>query len=749
MSKVALYRKGINLKTTRREFTTLGAGAIAAVSISKSSGKALAPDANDGRFPPNAWHQRIKRITQVNFNERDPDNFDVEAWADYLASTKAQATFLSVTNAVAFYPTKIPDFPPSPHLNGRDIFGECARAAKPRGIRIMGRMSPDMAHADLAEKHPDWFRRNADGSLVQRGEEMAGFSVGSAFAPTCQFTTYFSQFIPSIIKEVISRNNIDGIYTNGWPGVSVPKCYCQACRKIGDPNSQTYKRAYLRRAKELWDLYSKILTDHNPEMIFSGNLGGGFKGGDLDLKELTASAAWFLADNQGRGPWGSAEWDASQQTRIAKAIVGNRPVPNATGSYEISGTSRWRNVTGNAAEVRSRLAQTTAAGGVLYYHWLGFEQGFREDRRWQDLGREFLSWQAANDRHFHNVRSIASVALVVAQRSNRLYEAPAGTDALDSVNGMYTILNETRVPFDVVLSDDLIADRLRRYSVLILPNMALMSDAQAREIEAYVRGGGSLLATFETGLYDESGKPRADFALANLFEMRAAGAREGTGRAASAGRPANPGVNSEQRIERTHPLVASFKNTTLIQGSSWRVPLVPERQPVLTYIAPYPMYPTEAVYSNQPHTDQAVAIVREHGSSRMVYLAGDIEAGYWRTNAADLGDLVANAVRWLVGDSSPIQVEGEGLIEIYGWQTEPGYALHLVNFTNPNFRGGAARRIYPAGPQKVRMVLPDRKRVRNARLLRAGQPLDLRQTRNTVEFTIPQLNEYEVAAFES
>src|SRR6476660_2957831 len=174
----------------------LGAAAVAAASTSSGSAKLIAKDTGDSRFPANAWHQRIKRITQINFNERDPENFDVEAWANYLASTKAQATFLSVTNAIAFYPTEIPDFPPSRYLNGRDIFGECARAAKARGIRIMGRMSPDMAHADLAEKHPDWFRRDADASLVQRGEEMAGFSVGSAFAPTCQFTTYFSEFVP-------------------------------------------------------------------------------------------------------------------------------------------------------------------------------------------------------------------------------------------------------------------------------------------------------------------------------------------------------------------------------------------------------------------------------------------------------------------------------------------------------------------------------------------------------------------------
>jgi hypothetical protein len=160
------------------------------------------------------------------------------------------------------------------------------------------------------------------------------------------------------------------------------------------------------------------------------------------------------------------------------------------------------------------------------------------------------------------------------------------------------------------------------------------------------------------------------------------------------------------------------------------------------------MYPTESVYSKQPHTDEAVAIVREQGSSRLAYLAGDIEAGYWRTNAADLGDLVMNAIRWLVRDTNPIQVEGEGLIEVYGWETEPGYALHLVNFTNPNFRGGAARRVYGVGPQTVRMVLRDSKPVRNAHLLRSGQLLDIRQSGRVAEFTIPHLAEYEVAVFE-
>jgi hypothetical protein len=739
--------------TMRRRDFTLGAGTALATSGLFAARLEAAPAkpaiaTPRTNFDPKAWHQRLKRIMQVNFNEKDAENFDVEAWADYLASCKAQATFLSVTNNVAFYPTKLADLPVSPFLKGRDLFGECARAAHKRNVRIMGRLSIDIAHLSLAEKHPDWFRRTADGKFASRGGIAGGPAMSDEYGPTCQFTSYYTDFVPSLIEEVVTRYDIDGIYSNGWPGTNVPKCYCAACRKIGDPDTKAYKDAYQQRAKELWGRYDGIVARHKPEMIFSGNLGGGFRGGDIDLKELTQYAAWFIADNQGRGGVGAPAWDAAQQTRIAKAIVGDRPVPNSTGAYEISGAAVWRNVTGNAHEVKLRLFQTTAAGGVLYYHWLGFYQGFTEDRRWQKPGREVLSWQEQHDRHFHNIRSIASVALVVAQRSNRLYKAPPGTDGLDAVNGMYQILTEARIPFDVVLDTDLDAAKLARYSVLVLPNMALMSDLQARQIQDFAARGGSVLATFETGAYDENGKARSDLALAGLFGIKMTGPREGYGRSGATGEGSGfgsggtPGQPATQRIERAHPLVAS------IQGSSWRMPITAEGAPILTHIAQYPMYPTEAVYSRQWHTDIPTAVALQKGKARLVYLAEDIEASYFRNSAGDLGDLVTNALNWLVGDDRPLTVEGSGLVESYGWVTEPGYAVHLINYTNPNFRSGGSRQVYPAGAQKVRLVLDNDKPIREARLLRSNQALRITQSGRVVEFTIPALEDYEVAALE-
>jgi hypothetical protein len=738
------------MSANRREFGLMGAAALAAAAIGPAAQAAArtrgATVAATRKFDPNAWHQRLKRIMQVNFNEKDVQFVDAEKWADYLASCHAQATFINVTSMVQFFPSDLPDYPKNRYLNGRDVFGECVKAAKKRGIRIMGRFSIERTHASVAEKHPDWFRRTQDGQFIS-GYPQDPTQLPTYYA-TCQFTGYYDKYVPSLIKEVIGRYDIDGIYSNGWPGTNAPICYCETCRKVGDPHSQAYKDAYLQRAKELWEMYDGIVASHDPNMIFSGNLGGGFKGGDIDLKALTQKAAWFIADNQGRGPVGTPSWDATQMVRLGVAIMGDRPVPISTGAYEISGGMRWRNGTGNPVEVRSRLFQTTAAGGTLYYHILGYDQAFNQDTRWQEPGREILAWQAANDKHFHNTRSIADVALVASQRSNHLYAPPPGTETTESIEAFYYLLNEQRVPFDLVLDDDITVEKLRRYKVLILPNMALMSDAQARQIEAYAAAGGSVLATFETGLYDETGKPRTDFALANLFGVRKTGDRHGFG-SNGEGRRNNPGQPSVQRIETpSHPILASFKNTHWLGGGSWRIPIAAEGEPMLSHIEQYPTSPTEAVYPRGPAEKIPTMVARERGPSRVVYFAEDLDAGFWRSGANDLGDLLVNAINWLTRGERPMAVTGTGLIEAYGWETEPGYAVHVVNYTNPAFRGTTSRAVYPVGPQQVRLQLRDAKPIKAARLLRAGEPLAFRQTGNVVEFTFPNLVDYEVAAFE-
>ena len=93
-----------------------------------------------------------------------------------------------------------------------------------------------------------------------------------------------------------------------------------------------------------------------------------------------------------------------------------------------------------------------------------------------------------------------------------------------------------------------------------------------------------------------------------------------------------------------------------------------------------------------------------------------------------------------------ITVEGEGYVEIFAWETEPGFALHILNYNNPNMTRASIRQYFPIGEQKVRMELPNNTNIAKAELLRAGKALPIKQTGNLIEFVIPSIEDFEIAA---
>ena len=86
------------------------------------------------------------------------------------------------------------------------------------------------------------------------------------------------------------------------------------------------------------------------------------------------------------------------------------------------------------------------------------------------------------------------------------------------------------------------------------------------------------------------------------------------------------------------------------------------------------------------------------------------------------------------------------MIETFAWETEAGFAVHLLNYTNPAMHRGWIREFYPIGAQKVQMTVPAGRKVTRVELLQAGVDVPFRAVGGAVEFTIPRVVDYEVAA---
>ena len=703
----------------RREFLALPAAALAGLPLEAA-----------GEVP---WHQRIRRVGQVNFTEHDPAVLDVERWANYWAGVKADAVLVSVTGIVAFYPSAVPYHRHAKFLNGRDLFGECCAAAKKRGIRVIARTSPDLEWREALEPHPEWFARDREGRFIAHGEEPELFR-------TCMFTTYYTEHMPAIMREVNARYDVDAIYTNGWPPLgSFPVCYCDQCRRLAAPGTPAYWQQFTDRALELWKLYDGIAKEKKPDNLYYANLGGGV-GATPNLKRVGDAAYWFNCDNQGRGGDDTPIWGCALQGRVCNAVMKGKTSTNVTAGWS-TGAVRWRNASKSPEEATMWMDETVASGMVPWYHFIGAETGLGEDQRWQETGRRYFTWLARHDRHLVNRGTVANLGVVMGQSTHLFYRPPAGVLMRQYMDGLYYALLEGRFLFDFVHEDALEPESLKKYRALLLPNIALLSDRQCRQLRAYVEAGGSLLGTFETSLYDERNQRRDNFGLADVFGIEKAGDAIGTN-----------GNAFYARIERQHELVRGFIDTNWIPGAEHRLPVKPVEQPVLTVVPGYIAYPPELSYPRQPHTDEPAVVVREKGASRLAWFPGDVDRSLWKSGHTDLSRLLQNSVRWLLRGEVPVKVEGEGVVELFAWETEPGFAVHILNYTNPAMHRGWIRSFFPIGAQKVRMRLPERpegaRRVRRVELLRAETSLPFRQTGAEVEFTVPRVVDYEVAALE-
>jgi hypothetical protein len=236
------------------------------------------------------------------------------------------------------------------------------------------------------------------------------------------------------------------------------------------------------------------------------------------------------------------------------------------------------------------------------------------------------------------------------------------------------------MPFEMVNDKLLDAEHLKPFKLLILPNIAALSNAQCEQLRKFVQGGGSLVATFETSLYDEEGKARPDFGLGDLFGVSYDHAVEGPMR------NSYMHLKKDAKTNQFHPVLKGLEDTPRIINTVHRVKVKSSDANLpspVTLIPTYPDLPMEDVYPRVPETDIRELYLRQAGKGRVAYIPGDIDRSFWQMLNSDHSQLLRNTIRWALEEEPIVQVTGPGVIDVAVWQQKQSMTVHLVNLNNP------------------------------------------------------------------
>jgi len=131
--------------------------------------------------------------------------------------------------------------------------------------------------------------------------------------------------------------------------------------------------------------------------------------------------------------------------------------------------------------------------------------------------RDLIAWPHKTRRF--DYQTFADVAMIFSEKSKSAslwtghyhgMETLGWGEAMVEANIQYRQLHE------IAVTPELLAP----YRLVILPRMTLIDEPNRRALEEYVRGGGTLIVTAETGLLDEERRPLEDFALGEMMNLR-------------------------------------------------------------------------------------------------------------------------------------------------------------------------------------------------------------------------------------
>lgn len=290
----------------------------------------------------------------------------------------------------------------------------------------------------------------------------------------------------------------------------------------GDP---LYRDFIDYRCEVMGDLFRE-LADYarslNPEIVMECNPGG-YQG------ELISSLGIGTVDHTRLLPWGGAFWDEGYPSQLENGIVSSRFRSMMLGRQY--GNMVFLYTSDRVAMAESLAFNFQCAGCPAWVNgdeitpYLAKFDAKRFDPQVLALIRFFRREQ----QYYRDAELVADIG-VLNTYANTAY-GPSITR--NRWAALTQALYQGKVPFTLVPDRD--PGDLRRFRVLVLPDLELISDELVKALRGYVEQGGGLLMTGRSAAFDENNHRRKHSELADLFAeppaSKALRANPGKGRA--------------------------------------------------------------------------------------------------------------------------------------------------------------------------------------------------------------------------
>lgn len=711
------------------------------------------PTSGDAR----PWYRRVTRWGQTNLNELDPERYNDAAWRRRWRESRTQGVIVNAGGIVSFYPSAFPEQYRASRLGSGDLYGDIVASARQEGITVLARMDSNRVHEGLFQQHPDWFCRDVDGEPFR----LSGLYVA------CLNGGYYSDYLPEVFREVVDRSAPDGFADNGWAGHGRDRiCYCENCREWfsgvsgrdlpprpdwDDDAYVDWLEASFARRLEQWDRNTARTTELGGEDCIWVGMINGEAGGQIgqlhDVVGIARRTPIILLDHQSRAGSSGFHGNTTAGQALHQIAGWDILIPESTAHYD-GRHPVFRFSAKPAAEVRLWSVAGFAGGVQHWWHQLGSET---EDRRRYAVGGDLPLWHAEHEEALVARRPLHRVGIGWSRR-NHLYSGrdDAATRVVSPRRGMERALMQHRIPA-IPLCMETLPDQDFDGDVIVLPDVAVVTEEEALALERFVAGGGGIVATGRAGTLDGRGRRHATPILDRLLGIERLDGHEGD---------ETPGTSSWDdwtrhtylRLHRDRAdsdLFDGLDGTDLVAfgGRMEKVRSLTGAPSALGFVPGVPRFPVELSwiepgFEDGTAGDPLVLTEAQAGRGRVAYLAADLDRSYERDGTPDHGRILASLTAWAAASPAIVGLEGPGIVALDPYRTGDSIVVHLVNHSSPGDWRAPVTELLPIGPHTLTLATGDGRF--SVRTLVGGTEEELEAEDGVVTVVVPRIDDHEV-----
>jgi len=429
----------------------------------------------------------------IHFDGAEIVRRSVEANAEYLVLWVRDGEF-------TFHDSKLVPRPAG--LGDRDVLREAMDEARKHRLPIIAYCQLQYPSHEL-RLHPEWKARQADGKPIDH--------------LVC-FNSPYTNTVKALLTEMLAYG-IAGFHLDMVDqGFGAPHgCWCDHCQKSfqaehGRPlpkaiNWEHPDWALMRQFRYASsDRFEKMLVEHvrqlNPRATVDFNYHGippfSWEVGQTPVRH--AGNGDFVTGEA--GAWAFGALSASFNAAWYRAVTPGKPfqvaIQRGVRMYHDQTTRplhdmRWEMFTLLAHGSFVTLIDKTAYDGSL------------DPVAWGRMGA--VLGEARQKRTHFGHHPVSDVGLFFSARSRDGIGRDKPAIWFQSIQGTHKACVYEHLGFGFLFDEDLTLERLRKFPVICLPNVGILTDAEVALFRRFVEEGGQLIVTGQSGQFDDLGRP--------------------------------------------------------------------------------------------------------------------------------------------------------------------------------------------------------------------------------------------------